>query len=89
MDINEIKNFENINVIDIREKNEYDQMHIPNTKNIPMMGLIANHTQFLSKNEKYYIMCLSGGRSHQVVAYLKSLGYDVVDLKGGISSYKF
>lgn len=89
ININEIKNLEGINIIDVRETGEYAQMSIPGTKNIPMMGLVANHEQFLNKNETYYIMCLSGGRSYQVASQLDSLGYDIVNLEGGISSYKF
>ncbi len=89
ININEIKNLENIKVIDVREVNEYKQLSIPNTSNIPMMGLIANHENFLDKNETYYIMCQSGGRSFQVASRLEQLGYSVINLEGGIGSYKF
>ncbi len=89
IDINEIKNLENIEIIDVREVDEYSSKHIPNTKNIPMMGLMTNHEQFLDKNTTYYIMCLSGGRSLKVATHLESLGYDIVNLAGGISNYKF
>ncbi len=89
ININEIKDLGKINLIDVRETNEFAQSRIEGARNIPMMGLMTNHEQFLDKNDTYYIMCLSGGRSYQVASHLESLGYDVVNLEGGISSYKF
>ncbi len=89
ININEIKNLENIKIIDVREVDEYRQLSIPGTKNIPVMGLITNHESFLDKSETYYIMCLSGGRSFQVVTHIEKLGYNVVNLEGGIGSYIF
>ncbi len=85
IDINEIKDFSK--VIDVREPNEYANMSILGTKNIPMMGIINNHQTFLNKDELYYIMCASGGRSSQVCHILTELGYNVVNVNGGINSY--
>lgn len=89
ININDIKELNNINLIDVREVDEYKQKSIPGSINIPMMGLMTNHEQFLNKGEKYYIMCLSGGRSYQVASHLDKEGYDIVNLEGGISSYIF
>ncbi len=89
IDINDIKNLGEIELIDVREKFEYSSKKIPGSTNIPMVGLLTNHDKFLTKDKKYYIMCLSGGRSKQVVEKLEALGYDVVNLKGGINKYSF
>lgn len=88
IDINEIKNLEGIEIIDVREVEEYKQYHLENTTNIPMMGLMMNAGEFLDKSKTYYIMCAAGGRSMQVCMNLEEQGYDVVNLDGGIGSFK-
>lgn len=88
ININEISKLPIENVIDVRDKRSYEQNHIEGVKNIPMMGLIMNSKKFLKKDEAYYIMCHSGGRSHQTCLLLEAKGYDVVNLVGGISGYK-
>jgi len=52
------------------------------------MGQLLNSpTNFLDKNETYYIMCQSGGRSSSAVSVLQRAGYDVINVKGGIGGY--
>lgn len=87
LNINEIDKLNKEDIIDVREVNEYKERHIPGVKNIPMNGLILNADNFIDKDRTYYIMCRSGGRSEITVGELKKLGYDVVNLEGGISGY--
>ena len=88
IDVNEIDNLDKNFVIDVREMDEVKAKAIPGIKNIPMMGLMMNPDQFLNKDVTYYIMCLSGGRSSQTCMTLEDKGYNVINLAGGISSYK-
>ena len=88
INVNDIDNIkEKINLIDIREPNEYDGGSINNSKNIPMRTLISNPEKYLEKDKTYYIMCHSGMRSARTANFLKKQGYDVVNVNGGISSY--
>ncbi len=89
IDVNEIKNLDKNMVIDIREVEEYAQKSIDGVKNIPMSGLLLNADSFLNKQDTFYIMCLSGGRSSMACQQLSQQGYDVVNLSGGIMSYEF
>lgn len=89
IDVNEINNLDKNFVIDIREASEYAAQSIPGVKNIPMQGLLLNASNFLNKEDTYYIMCLSGGRSMMACTQLTQMGYSVVNLAGGISAYKF
>ncbi len=88
IDVNQIKEFRDKQIIDVREKSEYDNYHIEGTRNIPLMGLLQNSSQFLKKECTYYIMCHSGSRSAHAVQFLEKQGYDVINLAGGITSYK-
>ena len=76
-----------VNLIDIREPYEYKNGAIKKAKNIPMGLLLNEPTNYLDKNEKYYIMCQSGGRSSSAVAVLQRAGYDVINVKGGFGGY--
>jgi Rhodanese-related sulfurtransferase len=86
--VNEIDSLLNdINLIDIREPYEYAHGSIQSAKNIPMGQLLTAPTKYLEKNQKYYIMCQSGGRSSNAVAALTRAGYDVINVRGGFGGY--
>lgn len=75
------------NIIDIREPAMFNINHIEGVKNIPMMGLLLNHETFLQKDQTYYIMCQMGVKSQSTVIELTKLGYNVINVEGGMSSY--
>ncbi len=78
---------DDIQLIDIRENNEYARESIQKSKHIPMDTLLAMPEKYLDKNQKYYIMCQSGMRSQRTASALKKAGFDVVNVMGGIGSY--
>lgn len=53
-DFNKLKN---INIIDIRSIEKYNDNHIYGAKNIPANKLILNPDKYLMKLDKYYIYC--------------------------------
>lgn len=64
---------ENIVVIDVREKEEYQAFHIPGIPLIPMQsipGIVAD----LKEDKEYIFVCRSGNRSHHVARFLKENG---------------
>lgn len=77
-----------IELIDIREPYEYKGGCLKGSKNIPMNTLLSNPDKYLEKTKTYHLMCLSGSRSSQACRYLKKMGYDVVNVKGGIGMYR-
>lgn len=83
----ELKKLSNINIIDIRNFEKYNNRHIPNSKNIPMDKLLINVNNYLSKNEKYYIYCQKGIQSRKLCQILKKMGYNVINIKGGYESW--
>lgn len=77
---------EDIQVIDVREADEYQYCNI-GAEHIPMGEIIMKVDQ-LSKDKPVVIHCKSGGRSGNVVMALKARGYDnVVNLQGGIMAW--
>lgn len=76
-----------INLIDIREPFEVKTGTLKGAKNIPMDKLLTNPEKYLNKEKEYYIMCQSGMRSSRTSKQLSNLGYNVINVSGGMGSY--
>ena len=68
-------------LIDVRDKYEAIKNPIKYSKNIPFSDLIFNHSKYLNKNNKYYIICSKGNLSKRAVNILKVYGYNVTNVK--------
>ncbi len=77
-----------IELIDIREANEYEEMSIKTARNIPMLVLLQDPDKFLSREKTYYIVCLTGKKSEATVEALVQKGFSVVNVKDGVSNYQ-
>lgn len=64
-------------IIDVREKNEYEDGHLITAVNIPMSE-IRERINEIPTNKTLYIHCKSGQRSYNVCLLLKHLGFENV-----------
>lgn len=87
LDINEVDNLDRSFVIDVRDTEKYNNGHIEEVRNVAMSVLVEKPEKYLSKEETYYVMCTTGGKSFRTQTRLVEQGYDVVNLVGGYSSY--
>ncbi len=85
--VEEFSNTKGAVLIDVREKNEFVEGHIPRSKNIPLSSIKSISTKIQEKNTPLFVYCLSGSRSTQATKLIQSLGYTNVKNIGGISSY--
>jgi len=77
---------EDIQVIDVREVNEYEYCNIG--ADLLPMGQIMMNLDKVSRNKEVIIHCKSGGRSGAIVNALMSRGFtNVVNLRGGIMAW--
>jgi len=76
-----------IELLDIRERYEFVEGSIKTARNIPMGDLLTSPEKYLTKDETYYMLCLSGARSSRTAASLAKQGYKVINVSGGMSSY--
>lgn len=76
-----------IDLIDIREVYEYKSGSIKSAKNIPMGEILSKPDKYLKKDKEYYIVCQSGGRSTKACRQLLDLGFNVINVSGGVGSY--
>lgn len=78
---------EKLNLIDVRDKYQYNTGHIEGAINIPSNFLIANPENYLDKNKTYYLYCYSGHISNDISRELNYLGYKTVSVFGGYNYY--
>lgn len=88
INVNEIDRIVDPIVIDVREYYELEEtgtikgaIHIP-------MNEVPNRLNEITKEREIYILCRSGVRSYNVAKYLNELGYQAINLDGGIINYK-
>lgn len=89
IDINEVeaKMNEGFVVLDVRERDEFVEGHIPAAQNKPLSALQQDDFNELSKEEKYIVICRSGNRSQTASEILVNEGYEVVNVSAGMSSW--
>ena len=83
----DLEKLNNINLIDIRSIEKYNNGHIKGAVNIIGEQLILNPNRYLNKNNKYYIYCQKGIQSRRVCQILKNMGYDVINVSGGYENW--
>ena len=88
INVNEIDRIVNPIVIDVREDYELKETGtIKGAVHIPM-NEVPNRLNEITKEREIYILCRSGVRSYNVAKYLNELGYEAINLDGGIIDYK-
>lgn len=74
--------------IDVRTPAEFKAGHIKEFKNIPLNEL-PNRMDELNADKEIYLMCQSGMRSSRAANLLRKSGFDqVINVRGGMSSYR-
>ncbi len=73
-------------IVDVRTAFEFAQGSIPSALNIPVDEIRERISEIPGK--KVILTCQVGQRGHTATMYLKSLGYDAVNLDGGYLLWK-
>ncbi|HEX6849065.1 MAG TPA: MBL fold metallo-hydrolase, partial [Chitinophagaceae bacterium] len=91
IDVNELADImtkEEVDMLDVRKKSEYDSEHIADAENTPLDYINETMAQ-IDKNKTYYVHCAGGYRSMAFVSILRARGYDkLIDVKGGFKAIK-
>lgn len=75
------------NLVDVREVDEFESVHLERAHNFPLSTLAEQYTQ-LDKNQTYYLICKSGKRSARACHFLADQGYDVINVQGGMDAFE-
>ncbi len=77
-----------ISIVDVRKKSEFDSEHIIDAENLPLDFINQNFTS-IDKNKTHYIHCAGGYRSMIFISILKARGYNnLINVAGGFKSIK-
>ena len=74
-------------VIDVRQPDEYRTGHIIGAKLTPLNQL-SNHMKKLPQSREIVCVCASGNRSGSATRMLVKAGYNAVNMKGGMLSWR-
>ncbi|WP_245896050.1 rhodanese-like domain-containing protein [Deinococcus irradiatisoli] len=75
-------------LIDVREANEYQEVHAQGAQLMPFSEFEARYTE-LPKDKELVMICRSGARSGRAAQFLLDQGYSqVVNLSGGTLAWQ-
>ena len=87
----EMMDTQEVIILDVREQDEYDSVHIPRAVLLPV-GTINEDTAaevIPEKDSTVLVYCRSGNRSKTAAAALASLGYTKIYEFGGINTWRY
>ena len=84
-DFYQIYQKESLSVLDVREVEEFEALHLEDARNFPLSQLADTYEQ-LDKTQPYYVICKSGIRSARACQFLTEQGYEVVNVQGGMDA---
>jgi len=79
----------NVDVIDVRDEDEFITGHLPAARLVPLDILRADTAREVDPNRAVLFVCLRGVRSLNAAKMAERLGYDkVYNLEGGTSGWE-
>lgn len=72
--------------VDVRERGEYAQVHVPGAVLMPMGELTARLGE-LDRSRPVYVICATGNRSKAMTDLLAARGFDAVSVAGGTQAW--
>ena len=78
---------EQLSLVDVREVEEFQTLHLEGAQNLPLSQLTDTYEQ-LDKDQLYYVICKSGMRSARACQFLAEQGYDVINVQGGMTAFE-
>lgn len=73
-------------LVDVRQPEEYEAVHVPGAKLIPLADVVAR-TGEIPRNEPVYVICQTGPRSQRAADYYRNLGIEAYNVDGGTKAW--
>ena len=82
-----LKSKKSLQIIDVRQPDEFASGHIPGAKLVPL-GELANRYHEIDRNTETVVVCRSGGRSSRACEMLRANGFaNFHNLIGGMLAW--
>ena len=78
---------EQLSLVDVREVEEFETLHLEGAQNLPLSQLTDIYDQ-LDKDLLHYVICKSGMRSARACQFLAEQGYEVINVQGGVTAFE-
>ena len=78
---------EKLSLVDVREVEEFETLHLEGAQNLPLSQLADIYDQ-LDKDLLHYVICKSGMRSARACQFLAEQGYEVINVQGGMTAFE-
>ena len=78
---------EKLSLVDVREVEEFQTLHLEGAQNLPLSQLADIYDQ-LDKDLLHYVICKSGIRSARACQFLVEQGYEVINVQGGMTAFE-
>ena len=76
-----------LSVLDVREVDEFESLHLEGARNLPLSQLADTYDQ-LDKDLLHYVICKSGMRSARACQFLEEHGYKTINVQGGMTAFE-
>lgn len=86
--LKELMQNDDIQFIDVRDRQQYEQFHIYNFKNIPLKH-IRKEAKRLEQNQLVVVICQTGTMGNEACKRLKRRGFKkLANVQGGLSTWE-
>lgn len=82
----QLQSGESLYMLDVREPNEWAAGHVAGAMHIPV-GQLTERRQELDPNREMIVICRSGNRSGLACELLEEMGFQVVNMTGGLNAW--
>ncbi len=85
-----LKKTTNAQVLDVRSPQEFADKHLAQALNVDFNGadFQGESVKQLDKTKPVFVYCLAGGRSASASKFLRSKGYEVYEMQGGLAKWQ-
>ncbi|HZA27823.1 MAG TPA: rhodanese-like domain-containing protein [Actinomycetota bacterium] len=78
---------EEVQIVDVREKPEWDAGRIEGSVHIPLSELMAGRLESLDTSRPVVAVCRTGNRSEVAALMLRARGFDAHNMEGGTEAW--
>jgi rhodanese-related sulfurtransferase len=80
------KGTDNVNVVDVRAPEKFEEAHIEGAINLPLSEL-EDHLDVLDKDKHYYVICQAERFSRRGTEILNDHGFEATNVTSGMNDY--
>jgi rhodanese-related sulfurtransferase len=73
-------------LVDVRQPEEYEAVHVPGAKLIPMADVVARIGE-IPTDQPVYVICATGPRSQRAADFYRNRGIEAYNVAGGTKAW--